>query len=64
MKTTILCGGISNRMKEETEFKPKPLVSVGIKPILWHIMKIYIHYGFNEFILALGYKEVKERSIV
>ena len=43
-------------MKEETEFKPKPLVLVGGKPILWHIMKIYAHYGFNEFILALGYK--------
>jgi len=43
-------------MKEETEFKPKPLVEVGGKPILWHIMKIYAHYGFNEFILALGYK--------
>lgn len=43
-------------MKEETEFKPKPLVSIGGKTILWHIMKIYAHYGFNEFILALGYK--------
>ena len=43
-------------MKEETEFKPKPLVEVGGKPILWHIMKIYTHYGFNDFILALGYK--------
>lgn len=43
-------------MKEETEFKPKPLVEVGGKPILWHIMKIYAHYGFNDFILALGYK--------
>lgn len=43
-------------MKEETEFKPKPLVEVGGKPILWHIMKIYAHYGYNDFILALGYK--------
>jgi len=43
-------------MKEETEFKPKPLVEVGGKPILWHIMKIYAHYGFNDFVLALGYK--------
>ena len=49
MKTIILCGGTGTRMKEETEFKPKPLVSVGGKPILWHIMKIYAHYGFNEF---------------
>lgn len=56
MKTIILCGGIGTRMKEETEFKPKPLVSIGGKPIMWHIMKIYAHYGFNEFILALGYK--------
>lgn len=56
MKTIILCGGMGTRMKEETEFKPKPLVLIGGKPILWHIMKIYAHYGFNEFILALGYK--------
>ena len=56
MKTIILCGGTGTRMKEETEFKPKPLVSVGGKPILWHIMKIYAHYGFNEFVVALGYK--------
>ncbi len=52
----ILCGGKGTRMKEETEFKPKPLVLIGGKPILWHIMKIYAHYGYNEFILALGYK--------
>jgi len=56
MKVIILCGGEGTRMKEETEFKPKPLVLVGGKPILWHIMKIYSHYGFNEFVLALGYK--------
>lgn len=56
MKTIILCGGQGTRMKEETEFKPKPLVSVGGRPILWHIMKIYSHYGYNEFILALGYR--------
>ncbi len=56
MKTIILCGGIGYRLKEETEFKPKPMVSVGNKPILWHIMKIYAHYGYREFILALGYK--------
>ncbi|MBI5079283.1 NTP transferase domain-containing protein [Candidatus Wolfebacteria bacterium] len=56
MKTIILCGGQGTRMKEETEFKPKPLVFVGGKPILWHIMKIYSHHGFNDFILALGYK--------
>ncbi len=56
MKVVILCGGEGTRMKEETEFKPKPLVEVGGKAILWHIMKIYSHYGFNEFILTLGYK--------
>ncbi len=56
MKTIILCGGIGYRLKEETEFKPKPMVLIGGKPMLWHIMKIYAHYGFNEFIVALGYK--------
>jgi len=56
MKTVILSGGIGYRLKEETEFKPKPMVLVGGKPILWHIMKIYSHYGFNDFIIALGYK--------
>lgn len=56
MKTIILCGGAGTRLKEETEFKPKPMVLVGEKPIIWHIMKIYSHYGFNEFVLALGYK--------
>lgn len=52
----IFCGGKGTRMKEETEFRPKPMVLVGGKPILWHIMKIYEHYGFNNFIIALGYK--------
>lgn len=56
MKTIILCGGKGYRLKEETEFIPKPMVSVGGKPILWHIMKIYAHYGYNDFIIALGYK--------
>ena len=56
MKTIILCGGSGYRLKEETEFKPKPMVQVGGKPILWHIMKIYAHYGYNDFVLALGYK--------
>jgi glucose-1-phosphate cytidylyltransferase len=52
----ILCGGKGTRLSEETVTKPKPMVEVGDKPILWHIMKIYSHYGFNKFILALGYK--------
>lgn len=56
MKVVILCGGIGYRLKEETEFKPKPMVFIGNKPILWHIMKIYSHFGFNEFVIALGYK--------
>jgi len=56
IKTIILCGGMGTRLKEETEFKPKPLVNIGSKPILWHIMKIYSHFGYNDFILALGFK--------
>ena len=56
MQTVIFCGGKGTRMKEETEFKPKPMVRIGEAPILWHIMKIYAHHGFNEFILPLGYK--------
>lgn len=56
MKTIILSGGIGYRLKEETEFKPKPMVQIGGKPILWHIMKIYAKYGYNDFIIALGYK--------
>lgn len=56
MKVLILCGGYGTRLKEETEFKPKPMVYVGNKPIIWHIMKIYSYYGYNDFILALGYK--------
>ncbi len=56
MRTIILCGGTGYRLREETEFKPKPMVQVGNKPILWHIMKIYAHYGYSDFILALGYK--------
>jgi len=55
-KVIILCGGIGTRLKEETEFKPKPMVKIGEKPLLWHIMKIYSHYGFNNFVIALGYK--------
>lgn len=56
MKTIILCGGAGTRLKEETEYRPKPMISIGGRPIIWHIMKIYASYGFNEFILALGYK--------
>jgi glucose-1-phosphate cytidylyltransferase len=56
MRVVILCGGMGTRMKGETEFRPKPLVEIGGRPILWHIMKIYSHFGFNDFVLALGYK--------
>lgn len=56
MKVVILCGGFGTRLSEETIVKPKPMVEIGDKPILWHIMNIYSAYGFNEFVLALGYK--------
>jgi glucose-1-phosphate cytidylyltransferase len=56
MKVIILCGGMGTRLREETEYKPKPMVEIGGKPILWHIMKHYAHYGFKDFVLALGYK--------
>jgi len=56
MKAVILAGGLGTRLSEETEVKPKPLVMIGGKPILWHIMKIYSHYGINDFIVCLGYK--------
>jgi glucose-1-phosphate cytidylyltransferase len=56
MKVLILCGGVGTRLKEETEFKPKPMVYVGNKPIIWHIMKHFSYYGINDFVLALGYK--------
>jgi glucose-1-phosphate cytidylyltransferase len=56
MKVVILCGGFGTRLKEQTEFIPKPMVAVGGKPLIWHILKIYYEQGFNEFILPLGYK--------
>jgi glucose-1-phosphate cytidylyltransferase len=56
MKVVILCGGLGTRLREETEFRPKPMVPVGGRPILWHIMKFYAAYGFKEFVLCLGYK--------
>ncbi len=55
-KVVILCGGLGTRLHEETEYRPKPMVNIGARPILWHIMKIYAHSGYNDFILALGYK--------
>jgi glucose-1-phosphate cytidylyltransferase len=56
MKVVILCGGKGTRLREETEYRPKPMVPIGGRPILWHIMKTYAHYGHKEFILCLGYK--------
>ncbi len=56
MKVVILAGGMGSRLSEETELKPKPMVEIGGKPILWHIMKHYSAFGFNEFVIALGYK--------
>ena len=56
MKVAILAGGVGSRLSEETELKPKPMVEIGGKPILWHIMKYYAHFGFGDFTIALGYK--------
>jgi glucose-1-phosphate cytidylyltransferase len=56
MKVVIFAGGLGTRISEETDARPKPMVEIGGKPILWHIMKIYSHFGFNEFIICLGYK--------
>ncbi len=56
MKVVILAGGLGTRLSEETVIRPKPMVEIGGKPILWHIMKIYSHYGFNDFVICLGYK--------
>ena len=56
MKVVLLAGGLGTRLSEETTIKPKPMVEIGGKPVLWHIMKIYSSYGFNDFIICLGYK--------
>ena len=56
MKVVILAGGMGTRLTEETEIKPKPMVEIGGRPIIWHIMRRYAHFGFNEFVVALGYK--------
>jgi glucose-1-phosphate cytidylyltransferase len=55
LKTVILCGGMGTRLSEETHLKPKPMVEIGGRPILWHIMRIYANHGYKEFVLALGY---------
>src|SRR5512145_2597990 len=56
MKVAILAGGLGTRLSEETTIKPKPMVEIGGKPMLWHIMKIYASFGYKEFVVALGYK--------
>ena len=56
MKVLLLAGGFGTRLSEETVVRPKPMVEIGGRPILWHIMKTYSHYGFNEFVVLLGYK--------
>lgn len=56
MKAVILAGGLGTRISEETAIRPKPMVEIGGKPILWHIMKIYAYHGINEFVVCLGYR--------
>ena len=56
MKVLLLAGGFGTRLSEETDIRPKPMVEIGGRPILWHIMKTYSQYGFNEFVVLLGYK--------
>lgn len=56
IKVVILCGGEGTRLREETEYRPKPMVNIGSRPILWHIMKYFSQFGYKEFVLALGYK--------
>lgn len=62
MKVVILAGGLGTRISEETAVRPKPMAEIGDKPVLWHIMKIYSHYGFNDFVICAGYKgyQIKE----
>lgn len=57
MKVVLLAGGLGTRISEESQYKPKPMIEIGGMPILWHIMKEYSHYGFNEFIICAGYKQ-------
>ena len=65
MKVVLLAGGFGTRISEESQFKPKPMIEIGGKPILWHIMKEYAYYGFDEFIICAGYKQyvIKEYRI-
>jgi len=56
VKVVMLCGGLGTRLREETEYRPKPMVEIGGRPILWHIMKLYAHQGFTNFVFCLGYR--------
>ena len=56
MRVVVLCGGLGTRLREETEYRPKPMVEIGGRPMLWHIMKLYAHRGFADFVLCLGYR--------
>ena len=62
MKAVILAGGLGTRLSEETLVKPKPMIEVGGKPILWHILKTYSQHGVNDFIICLGYSEISGRT--
>ena len=64
MKAVILAGGLGTRISEETHLKPKPMIEIGGKPILWHIMKIYSAHGINDFIICCGYKGYLIKSIL
>ena len=57
MKVVLLAGGFGSRISEESQFKPKPMIEIGGMPILWHIMKEYVYYGHNEFVICAGYKQ-------
>lgn len=62
MKVVILAGGYGTRISEESKFKPKPMIEIGGMPILWHIMKEYSYYGFNDFVICAGYKQHKQND--
>ena len=64
MKVVILAGGYGTRISEESKFKPKPMIEIGGMPILWHIMKEYSYYGFNDFVICAGYKQHMIKELV
>ena len=64
MKAVILAGGYGTRISEETSLKPKPMIEIGSKPILWHILKLYSHHGVNDFIVCCGYRDIKLKNIL